>query len=165
MNVLPKDHPASFLVRGAQNHRKLKEAWKSYPGVHTAAHHLLYHAVRGKDWRKAFTPMSNRRKVYNGALWHSGLRLAVLHIRDLYRWKGSYNDELYPLNCRITGPAALRAELLAPFGGLLTHEMVVELVYYLPRSISPWQHGNFEAYAELNLDFTYTQEYKEKYGF
>lgn len=33
----------------------------------TLAHHILYAILRGKDWRKAFTPISNEVKLANGA--------------------------------------------------------------------------------------------------
>ena len=32
-----------------------------------AEHHLLYLALLGKDWRAGFTPITNQRKLDNGA--------------------------------------------------------------------------------------------------
>ena len=64
----------------------------------TAAHHLLYLAARGKDWRKAFTPITNPRKLKNGAYlgWELWRALAWIHSKGREQ------------------------ELLAPFDGLMT---------------------------------------------
>jgi len=77
----------------------------------TAAHHLLYLALRGKDWRRAFTPITNRRKLENGAFAAWGLfrALATLHYS---------RDE---------------DALLAPFGGLVTPEMLRQVRALLPQ--------------------------------
>jgi len=43
----------------------------------TPAHHLLYAVVRGKDWRKGFTPITNKRKLDNGGEGEWGLYKAL----------------------------------------------------------------------------------------
>ena len=82
----------------------------------TAAHHLLYLALRGKDWRRAFTPISNRRKLDNGAFvaW------------ALFRALGSLHS---PWNTDA---------LLAPFEGAVTPEMLARLRELLPNP-SPYR--------------------------
>jgi hypothetical protein len=100
----------------------------------TAAHHLLYLALIGKDWRKAFTPLTNRRKLENGAFWGWKMFLAV------YILHSKFNEQ----------------ELLAPFDGLITPEILQDLRSFLPFvSPSSFQPGEFtktsfpfEAYKE-----------------
>ena len=77
----------------------------------TAAHHLLYLALCGKDWRKAFTLASNRRKLENGA--YSGW--ALWRALDRIHWT---RDE---------------AALLALFDGLITPEMLQQVRALLPK--------------------------------
>ena len=74
------------------------------------AHHLLYLALLGKDWRKGFTPPSNPRKLANGALagWALFRALRTLH-------------------SEVAEPA-----LLAPFEGLVTPQMLQQLRQLLP---------------------------------
>ena len=75
-----------------------------------AAHHLLYLALCGKDWRRGFTPPRNPRKLANGALqgWALFRALRTLHSE------------------------AAEPGLLAPFGGLVTPEMLQPLRKLLP---------------------------------
>jgi hypothetical protein len=48
----------------------------------TAAHHLLYLILRGKNWQKAFTPMTNAVKIRNGGLSGSGGRRALRQLHS-----------------------------------------------------------------------------------
>ena len=99
----------------------------------SAAHHLLYLALLGKDWRKRFTPPTNRRKLENGAF--SGWKL----FKALYLLHSTYNE----------------AQLLAPFEGLITSEMLAKVRRLLPQpnpyayAIEQFAAGNFpfEAYT------------------
>ncbi|HET9493684.1 MAG TPA: hypothetical protein VFR15_05595 [Chloroflexia bacterium] len=83
----------------------------------TAAHHVLYLALLGKDWRKAFTPVTNPRKLANGAFvgWPLFSSLRTLH------------SEL------------CNEYLLAPFDGLVTVEMLNAVRRYLPAP-NPYQY-------------------------
>ncbi len=100
----------------------------------SAAHHLLYLALIGKDWRKAFTPPTNQRKLDNGAF------LGWKMFQALYRIRIRYKEE----------------ELLAPFGGLITPQMLNELRNFLPwvtgygYKPSDFANGSFpfDAYSE-----------------
>jgi hypothetical protein len=75
-----------------------------------AAHHLLYLALMGKDWRKGFTSIINQRKLDNGAFygWSLFRAVAALHM-----------------------PSS-EAELLAPFDGLVTPLMIQHLRELVP---------------------------------
>jgi hypothetical protein len=94
---------------------------------------LLYLAACGKDWRKAFTLATNRRKLDNGA--YAGWML--WRALDQIHWS---RDE---------------AALLAPFEGTLTVEMLHQIKTWLPRlnayTCRPDQFANrqypFEAYG------------------
>jgi hypothetical protein len=71
----------------------------------SAGHHLLYLALLGKDWRKGFTPVTNRRKLENGAFygWRLFRALRMLHLK--------FYEEA----------------LLAPFEGIVTPEMLAQV--------------------------------------
>lgn len=76
-----------------------------------AAHHLLYLALRGKDWRKGFTPPSNQRKIDNGAFegWILFSSLARIHSPVWENW------------------------LLEPFAGHVTLATLEHLRRFLPK--------------------------------
>lgn len=103
----------------------------------TAAHHILYLALIGKDWRKGFTPPSNQRKLDNGAFWGWAMFRAMQTIQ---------------LKAR-------EEELLAPFDGLITSQMLDRLRNLLPIAnayrYKPSEFANrmfpFEAYDERNM--------------
>ncbi len=82
-----------------------------------AAHHLFYLALLGKDWRKSFTPPTNRRKLENGALvgWKLFRALNQLHSRANEEW------------------------LLAPFDGLVSSQTLQQLRGLLPR-LNPYAY-------------------------
>jgi hypothetical protein len=102
------------------------------------AHHLLYLALCGKDWRKGFTPIANHRKLANGAFYNWGLwwALRALHSREHEAW------------------------LLAPFGGLVTPDMLEKvrklvlqpggLFAFSPAAYIPRAYP-FDAYLEAAL--------------
>ncbi len=136
MNALPRAMTAQFFA-DADAYAALRSHWRSLVNSErkhelTAAHHTLYLALLGKDWRKGFTPITNRCKLDNGAFWGWMLFRALwsLH-RDA--------DEAW---------------LLAPFDGLVTPPMLrlvrgrLPLPY--PSSFRPEEYGYrtfpFDAY-------------------
>src|SRR5579871_3775270 len=48
----------------------------------TAAHHLLYLILHGKNWQKAFTPVTNPVKLRNGGLYNWRARKALLQLHS-----------------------------------------------------------------------------------
>lgn len=78
----------------------------------SAAHHLLYLALTGRDWRKGFTPVSNRRKLENGGFyaWKMFEALRMLHSALYDEW------------------------LLRPFGGLVTPEILGRIRQFAPKA-------------------------------
>jgi hypothetical protein len=71
MNTLSRTITSRFFI-DPQNCTALRQQWSALINSDrkhelTTAHHLLYLAACGKDWRKAFTLASNRRKLENGA--------------------------------------------------------------------------------------------------
>lgn len=98
----------------------------------TAAHHLLYLALRGKDWRQAFRPPTDPRRLANGAFYNWALfrALGILH------------------------SPAHEAELLAPFEGQVSPPMLQtlrqlvgrpDLFAYAPNGFAP-DRFPFDAY-------------------
>src|SRR5258708_30846044 len=118
MNTLPRTITAQVLADPVA-YDNLRLYWRglvSSSRKHelTAAHHLLYAILLGRDWRKGFTCITNRRKLDNGAFhgWMMFRAVAALH-------KPSYE-----------------AELLAPFDGLVTPKML----HYI-RQVVPAQNA------------------------
>jgi hypothetical protein len=111
----------------------------------TAAHHFLYLALSGKDWRKTFTPPTNQRKLENGAFLGWAMFRALQTIKNRFK----------------------EPDLLAPFDGAITSQMLVELRDLLPTSnlysFRPADFANgvfpFDAYEQENSAKA-TEQYK-----
>lgn len=87
-----------------------------------AEHYLLYAALRGKDWRRGFAPITNPRKLENGAFYDWGAYHALRRIRF---------DEV--------------EALLAPFNGVVDAAVVERLRAFLPKFPQSFES---EAYNE-----------------
>ena len=77
MNTLNRAITARFF-KIPHGYSLLQRLWSymvnsAYKHELTAAHHVLYLTLMGKDWRKAFTPITNKRKLANGAFYNWGL--------------------------------------------------------------------------------------------
>ena len=140
MNTLSRAITARFFPH-PDSYNALRQGWSDLINSDrrhelSAAHHLLYLALMGKDWRKAFTPPSNQRKLNNGAFWSWGMFRALETIHRKYK----------------------EEELLSPFAGLITPQMLNELRSRLPAlnpySVKPVDFANgvfpFDAYMEKN---------------
>ena len=140
MNTLSRAITARFFPH-SDSYNALRKHWSSLINSErkhelTAAHHLLYLAMIGKDWRKAFSPPTNRRKLGNGAFlgWRLFCALQAAQLKS--------KEE----------------ELLAPFEGWITSQMLDELRSLLPTS-NPYSYKladfansafPFDAYSEKN---------------
>lgn len=120
MNTLPRAVTARIIV-DADRYMALRRHWSALMTSDARhelapAHHLLYQALRGRDWRRAFTPITNPRRLANGAFVGWALFRALGQIHAEYRedW------------------------LLAPFAGIVTPAMLVTLRALLPRA-NPYQ--------------------------
>jgi hypothetical protein len=139
MNTLSRAITARFFPN-SDSYNAFRKHWSALINSErkhelSAAHHLLYLALRGKDWRKAFTPPTNPRKVANGAFWGWGL-FGVLYTIQI---------------------KSKEEELLAPFEGLITPQILEELRNFIPivsnsytYTPADFLHGNFpfDAYWE-----------------
>jgi hypothetical protein len=120
MNTLPRAVIAPFFPF-PDSYNALQQHWSSLINSerkHTlsSAHHLLYLALCGKDWRKAYTCVSNPRKLANGAFTGWNLFKAF----------------------RMLQSKACETELLAPFDGLVTPTMLQMLRSFLPCIGNPY---------------------------
>jgi hypothetical protein len=118
MNTLSRAYTAHFFPESA-NYLALQQHWSRLvrsdrKHTLTAAHHLVYLVLLGRDWRRAFTPISNPRKLANGGF--SGWAL--------FRATG-----------QVHSPSST-ADLLAPFDGLVTADMLRALRARLPETWS-----------------------------
>jgi hypothetical protein len=114
MNTLSRAITAQIL--DADSYRALQKHWSALMNSDrkyelSAAHHILYLALMGKDWRRGFTPPTNRRKLENGAFhgWVLFRALERLHIK------------------------AYEQELLELFDGLVTPQMLQLIRSLLPK--------------------------------
>jgi hypothetical protein len=116
MNTLSRTITSRFFST-AQDYLAFRRQWSTLLNSErkhelTAAHHLLYLALCGKDWRKAFTLARNPRKLANGAYagWALWRALEKIH---------------YPY---------YEQDLLAPFAGLITPSLLQQLRELLPQA-------------------------------
>ena len=116
MNTLSRTITSRFFST-AQDYLAFRRQWSTLLNSErkhelTAAHHLLYLALCGKDWRKAFTLARNPRKLANGAYagWALWRALEEIH---------------YPF---------YEQDLRAPFAGLITPLMLQQLRELLPQA-------------------------------
>lgn len=140
MNTLSRAITARFFPN-SNSYNALRNKWSDLINSErkhelSAAHHVLYLALIGKDWRKAFTPLTNQRKLDNGAFWDWGM------FRALQTLQLQFKED----------------ELLTPFDGLITPQMLSELRDLLPSAnaytYKPSDFANrtfpFDAYSEKN---------------
>jgi len=126
MNTLSRAITARFFPT-PDSYNALRKHWSDLINSErrselTAAHHLLYLALMGKDWRKAFTPITNQRKLDNGAFWDWEL------FRAIFKLHNKYSED----------------ELLALFDGLITTDMLAELRQVLPyRNVYQYKASDF----------------------
>jgi len=78
----------------------------------TATHFLLAAVLRGKNWQKGFVQVTNRTKLENGMLPSFSANRAL----------------------RILNSAYCEASVLAPFGGIVDHEMLEQVRLVLAKS-------------------------------
>lgn len=114
MNTLPRAITAQVLTDPTL-YQTIRQHWSELvrsPRKHElrASHYLLYAALRGKDWRKGFTCMTNQRKLDNGAFQGWALFRAVTNLHMASR------EEF----------------LLAPFDGLVTPVMLQDIRELIP---------------------------------
>lgn len=117
MNSLSRAITAQFLNDDQTALRKHWSTLMNSSRKHElmAAHHLLYLTLLGKDWRKGFTPPTNRRKLENGALqgWTLFSVLRLIH--------GSVHSH------------TVEQQLLAPFDEIVTPQALQQIRQVLPR--------------------------------
>lgn len=95
MNTLPKNITKLFFKEEYQDnyYHLTKELWKELLSSDQKlqfSHHLLYAILRGKDWRKCYTPVSNPIKIENGQT-----PMQTLYWRGIHQLTGKYP---YPVN-------------------------------------------------------------------
>lgn len=152
MNILSRAITARFFPK-PDSYNAFRKHWSAFINSErkhelSAAHHLLYLALIGKDWRKAFTPPTNPRKLDNGAFQGWEMFRALQTIQFKFR----------------------EEELIAPFGGSITSEMLDELRDLLSNA-NPYSYKQpsfadgsfpFEAYSVENKTTTIVHVHKEK---
>jgi hypothetical protein len=147
MNTLSRAITAQFFPN-SNSYNALRKHWSDIMNSErrhrlTAAHHLLYLALIGKDWRKTFTPPSNQCKLDNGAFWGWGMFRALEAIKLKHR----------------------EDQLLSPFEGLIGAQILDELRSLLPTANSytyksvDFAQGTFpfDAYSEKQSSNTIIQ--------
>jgi hypothetical protein len=121
MNTLPKTITRSFF-QSDEGYQALERHWSALVSSEARStlgpeHHLLYQALRGKDWRKAFAPITNRTRLANGAFYDWGLQHALRRIHS--EWA--------------------QAKLLLPFGELIDGETLHKVRAVLPNRVAGFE--------------------------
>ena len=81
MNTLSREI-TSPIFPNPQSYIQLQQHWSQLMCSErkhelSAAHHLLYLALMGKNWQRGFTPLTNQRRLANGAFWNWQLLKAM----------------------------------------------------------------------------------------
>jgi hypothetical protein len=133
MNTLPRAITAQVLS-DPSTYQAIRRRWSTLmrsPDRHElkTAHHVLYLALIGWDWRKSFTCITNQRKLDNGAFygWKLFRALAFLHM------------------------PSCEENLLAPFDGIVTAEMLRQIRQLVP--IQNVYHFRPEQFAQGSFPF------------
>lgn len=117
MNTLNKNITATFF-KTENGYNDLIAHWSALMNDKEACkkikaeHHLLYLILRGKDWRKGFTPATNSTKLVNGYKPDHAIKQAMSYIYS--NW---YKDKLFAPFAELTTPEAqkLIQDLLPEF--------------------------------------------------
>lgn len=138
MNTLPRATTARFFATPAE-YQALKNHWSTLLNSDekhnlTAAHHTLYLALMGKDWRKGFTLTKSIKRLQNGAFEGWALFSTLAHIHSPHGY-----------------------DLLPLFNGLVTLQQLLLLRAYLPKPSPYNSHPNqfanhlwpFDAYVNV----------------
>jgi hypothetical protein len=127
MNTLPRAITAQVFP-DSDAYYALRRQWSTLVNSDrrhdlTAAHHLLYLALCGKDWRAAFTLPTNTRKIENGGYYNWGLFPALRELK--------YDRD---------------EGLLAPFAGCVTPAMLAQVRAWLaPLNLYSYDPTDFAA--------------------
>jgi hypothetical protein len=121
MNTLSRTLTAQFF-NTQKDYNALKAHWSKLVNSPRKKelrpeHHLLYSALLGRDWRKGFSPITNKVKLANGMRKDQAVTSAL----DTIGWNYARNVE----------------KLLTPFDGLVTAQMLDSLRPMLPKATSP----------------------------
>lgn len=83
MKTLNRTITSQFYIDPDNGFNEIKNRWKQLlnDGVElTSAAHLLYAILRGKDYRRAFTPVKNEKKLANGQLPNTAVYTARVYL-------------------------------------------------------------------------------------
>lgn len=108
MNTLPLEIKHS-LFETKEQYLAMRKEWAKW-NEHTAAQHLLYAILRGSNWTKAFTRITNSKKIENGHVpWNEGWYHAKQELKAFSNdpW---FKEKYYQVR---------RNEILKHFGGVI----------------------------------------------
>lgn len=117
------NHKVSRYFRDADHYHAFRAAWKAScrenreKGHLKTEHYALYALLRGRDLKKSFSPITNSRKLENGAAPYGSLNRTLDRISYLMPGHTHMN--------------ARRDALLSPFGGTVTEDMLKEIIFTL----------------------------------
>jgi hypothetical protein len=117
MEKLNKQITKNFYRNPWVGYRSLQDHWsclmqdKARRTSLTAAHHLLYLILLGRNWQRAFTPMTNPVKLVNGGFYNWGARRALQALHS-----PGYTERLLEPFAQFLNPEAIHLirELVPP---------------------------------------------------
>jgi len=124
MDTLSKTDTSAFIT--PVQRMALIDGWTELSGP-TAAMTMAYAILRGKDWRKGFTTITNPTKLENGAFydwgfWHAAFKVATIAM--------AADERLLPQTLAFV--RRKEQEFLDLFGGLVTIPMLRGALATLP---------------------------------
>jgi hypothetical protein len=102
----------------------------------TSAHHLIYALIRGGDAYKAFTPVTKKSKLENGAYLNYGLHMARWYLSYFANRANQYVADVEGGKQKLSIFGKKRViqkdhsqleEFLLPFDGTITPQMIIKL--------------------------------------
>lgn len=103
MNTLSKKITPIFFKEDIRHncYNEVKKHWLTLQKSHelTLSHYIVYAILRGKDWRKCFTPVTNEIKIINGMAPTASLRQAMFDLKYKLNVFNDFKPLVNPEEC------------------------------------------------------------------
>ena len=126
MKTLSKDVTSTFFIDDT-GYQRLKEDWKGIcHQPHPAFIHIAYLILLGRDYRKACTPITNKKTLLGGGTHVWGPRLAIDRL-------------IRTASPTSTDRTSIQRALEETFPGILRDDVAMRIARLLPTLGSPYQ--------------------------
>ena len=132
MNTLSKKITPFFFTEETRNdcYNEVRKHWlalqRDPEKTLTLAHHILYAILRGKDWRKTFTPVTSEIKLANGAQSDRALHEALFCLNARMGVYEDFAPLIDPQSCAIMVRAILQGRRASAYNAAALEEFLKE---------------------------------------